>query len=195
MRIFRVIESQGAQAVTLARRRAYAACLELLNRIKARTRDLCKAHQVFVRTIILSLPSNWDLDVEDHWRDLINQSLQPPRETKILFMTEIEANAHFVLNTRNIVALHLKERLREYGQFQCLFADFGGLTFVCIANIPTLLRNRLHSGFSTDCVAAKIANMDMLSNRARSSVSSLREMVKSITCRLQTQNLKVRSIA
>ncbi|KAJ4387308.1 hypothetical protein N0V93_007897 [Gnomoniopsis smithogilvyi] len=127
----------------MARRRAYVACLTLFGLIKERTERLCDAHQVFVRTVILSLPSNWDLDVEDHYRDLIKQSLNPPRGVNIHFMTEIQANAHFIFNTRNVVTGHIKRRLKDNGQFQCLFADFGGLTFT--PDLEACIRKRAES--------------------------------------------------
>ncbi|KAH9896363.1 hypothetical protein F4778DRAFT_783636 [Xylariomycetidae sp. FL2044] len=105
---------------------------ELFQRLKLGVDAICEESELKIRTIGLSIPSQWKLDFEDQYRTLVARVfLFNPND--ILFVYETNAPAQFLC--RDHINLIIKER--NIGHHDVLlFLDFGGHNMnACIFNV------------------------------------------------------------
>jgi hypothetical protein len=77
---------------------------DLFARLSRRVREVCSAHHLKVTNIGLSTPSQWTLDFEDLYREIVAEAFRHPAPD-IIFVTETEALAHLVF-TDHLDQLH-----------------------------------------------------------------------------------------
>lgn len=118
------------------RQRLRRGLVELFSAVRDMAREQCRSQGLRITSIGLSVPSQWTIEFEDVYRDIIAEvfdELTRPKE-QIRFHTETEALAHYLL--RN----HLKQLVGEQtfreikrnssAHKPLLFLDLGGHNMV-----------------------------------------------------------------
>ncbi|RYP07767.1 hypothetical protein DL764_002314 [Monosporascus ibericus] len=98
---------------------------QLFSRFFGRVKDVCKTRRVLITKVALSIPSQWTLEFEDAYRDVIARAARVVNTSaiEIFFVTETQALAHFICcNYLDILILHPNRAGFEV----FLFLDFGG---------------------------------------------------------------------
>ncbi|GKT50060.1 uncharacterized protein ColSpa_10241 [Colletotrichum spaethianum] len=100
---------------------------ELLAVIKCSVDDICTRQRIKVTRIGLSIPSQWTLEFEDVYKNIVS-SVFGHSQSSIFFHTETEALAHYLLDEG--LDYLLPDQHSEYRVF--LFLDLGGHNMVSL---------------------------------------------------------------
>lgn len=130
MSVFHEIEAKGANEVASAKRRVQQACMKLFDKIAARAREICTAHQISITCFIFTIPSHWKLEVEEYYRSLIYTAFDPDPDVEIIFILEVEAVARYLFHDDHACRTVVNDRLEKHRECKFLVADFGGFSFV-----------------------------------------------------------------
>ncbi|KAK1975630.1 hypothetical protein LZ30DRAFT_343634 [Colletotrichum cereale] len=104
---------------------------ELFLVLRGRIDSMCFLYSLKVRTIGISIPSQWTLDFERVYREIIVDVFEHPPE-KISFHSETEALAHTLLRNHRIALPECSDNMYDV----YLFLDFGGHNMNgCIFNV------------------------------------------------------------
>ncbi|RYP18208.1 hypothetical protein DL765_004065 [Monosporascus sp. GIB2] len=97
---------------------------QLFSRFFGRVKAVCKTRRVLITKIALSIPSQWTLEFEDVYRDVIARAARVVNtsEIEIFFVTETQALAHFICSKYLEILIHPN----GVGSEVFLFLDFGG---------------------------------------------------------------------
>lgn len=116
--------------------------VDLVSAVRAMVQEQCKSRGLRVTSIGLSVPSQWTMEFEDVYRDIVAEVFDEETSPKkqISFHTETEALAHFLLEH------HLEQLLGQEMLFAIqrnriahkvlLFLDFGGHNMVSLILHP-----------------------------------------------------------
>ncbi|RYP74988.1 hypothetical protein DL771_002636 [Monosporascus sp. 5C6A] len=107
------------------RKRLQEGLTQLFSRFFGRVKDVCKTRRVLITKIALSIPSQWTLEFEDVYRDVITRAARVVTTSaiEIFFVTETQALAHFICSKYlDILVRHPDRTWSEV----FLFLDFGG---------------------------------------------------------------------
>ncbi|KAI8316435.1 hypothetical protein K4K61_007341 [Colletotrichum sp. SAR11_59] len=114
------------------RQRLRRGLVELFSAVRDMAREQCESEGLRITSIGLSVPSQWTIEFEDVYRDIIAEvfdELTRPEE-QICFHTETEALAHFLLRNhiKQLLGVHTFRELKRNSSAHkpLLFLDFGG---------------------------------------------------------------------
>ncbi|RYO94230.1 hypothetical protein DL766_002260 [Monosporascus sp. MC13-8B] len=98
---------------------------QLFSRFFGRVKNVCKTRRVLITKIALSIPSQWTLEFEDVYRDVISRAARVVNtsEIEIFFVTETQALAHFICGKYLEILI---QHPNGAGSEVFLFLDFGG---------------------------------------------------------------------
>lgn len=132
-----LIEAKGPKEIASAKRRVAKACLDLFGRIAKRAEKLCAAHQIYIASVLLSLPASWSIEAELYYEKLIRhpETFDLDEKVEVFFLREVEADAHYLFHDDHACRTVVSARLAEHRPCKFLIADFGGFSFVSTAQL------------------------------------------------------------